>query len=80
MIATLLSHLVEALQLDLAIDRLPLLGVDSRPTATGFRFTIDLLGNGRPGVAGRAHLGGRGEQRFEIGTHEWDLLVICLLR
>src|SRR5262249_27389332 len=68
-VAALLGHLVEALQLDLAVDRLPLAGVNLGPPLARLPLAVELLADLLPGVAGGAQLGGLLEQGGHVGTH-----------
>jgi hypothetical protein len=68
-VADLVVDVVEPLELGGAVERLPLGRVAGRPLLTGGRLAMDLEGDGFPGVAGRAHLGGDGDQVVQVLAH-----------
>jgi hypothetical protein len=68
-VADLVVDLVEPLELGGAVKRLPPGGVAGRPLLAGGRLAVDGGGDGLPGVAGGAHLGGDGDQVVEVAAH-----------
>jgi hypothetical protein len=80
-ITDLVVDVVEPLELGGAVERLPLGGMAGRPLLTGGRLAVDLEGDGLPGVAGRAHLGGDGDQVVQVLAHgkaSWEVSAACL--
>jgi hypothetical protein len=65
----LVARLLEAPSLNLAIDRLPLGSVLSRPALTGPGFALQFLGDGIPGVPDDATFGGESKQSFPVVAH-----------
>jgi hypothetical protein len=65
---------LEPPELDLVVERVPVGLVLGRPVLAGLDLAVDLLGDGLPGVADGAHLGGGGEQVFEVLRHDGLLL------